>query len=164
MGFSGRTLVAPRAVLAYLRQAPASEGAGHSPVGWLSVLVFLLALFLQVGTGLVSDDKEEFAGPLNAYVSNSTAELATRYHRRVGEPVIYALVALHVAAIAYYRLRRRWPLTRAMWTGDKTLTPAVPSSRDDRRARWLALAVFLVCAAAVAALVLRAGGSGGVGA
>ncbi|HSW15660.1 MAG TPA: cytochrome b/b6 domain-containing protein [Ramlibacter sp.] len=148
-----------RALLAYLRQPASAEPAGHSPLGWLSVLALLVVLFLQVGTGLVSDDREDFAGPLNAYVSNDAARLATGYHKVIGEPLIYALVALHVAAIAFYRVRRRRRLTRAMWTGDKTLPRGLPSSRDDGRTRWLALAVLSLCACAVAALVLLASGA-----
>jgi cytochrome b len=123
-------------------------------------VTFLLALALQAGTGLVSDDQAEFAGPLNAYVSNSAARLATRYHKGIGAPLLYAMVGLHLAAIVTYRVRRGWKLTQPMWTGDKLLAEGAPASRDDARTRWLALGIATICAATVAALVAIVGSGG----
>jgi cytochrome b len=149
----------PRTLVRHLRAPATAESAGHSPLGGLSILAFLLVLFLQIATGLFSDDQADFVGPLNAYVSNGLARLATRYHKQIGEPLVYVMVGLHLAAILVYRLRRRWKLTSAMWTGDKQLPPASPASRDDTRSRLLALTVFTACAGVVAALVVLAGHS-----
>lgn len=137
----------PATVLRYLRGREQPEhGIGHNPLGSLSVWALLLVLLLQVGSGLFSDDREEFAGPLNAKVSNATARAATRYHKSIGQAAVLALTALHLAAIAYYRLRRQQRLVAPMWHGDKPLPPGTPAARDDARTRATALLVFLACA------------------
>ena len=60
-------------------------------------------------------------------------------------------------AIGWYTLRRREPLLRAMWTGDKPLLPSTRPSRDNTRRALLALAIWLVAAGGVWALVRWAG-------
>jgi hypothetical protein len=71
--------------------------------------------------------------------------------------LILALIALHVAAIAFYTLHRRHELVRPMWHGDKLLAAPVPASVDDRITRMRALAIAVVCAAIVAAVVKLGG-------
>ena len=127
----------------------AQDGIGHSPLGALSVWAFLLLLTLQVVTGLMADDDIDTAGPLNAHVSGRLAKRASHWHAGWGADLILALIALHVLAIAWYTLRRREPLLRAMWTGDKLLPSDTPPSRDDGVARSLALAIALLAAAGV---------------
>lgn len=147
----------PRVVVDYLKgRADPALAVGHTPLGAGSVFALLLFLAAQVASGLFSDDKEEFAGPLNILVSNQTADLLTGYHKSVGEPVLIALVLLHLGAIAYYHLRKRRNLLGPMWHGDKSLTFTAPSSRDDGRSRLLAAALFGLCCAAVAWLVALA--------
>jgi cytochrome b len=119
-----------------------------------ALLVFLVA---QVATGLFSDDQADFTGPLNILVSNATARLLTGYHKEVGQLVLIGLVVLHVAAIAYYQLRRRQDLIGPLVHGDKRLAADMPASRDDARSRLLALVLLGLSAGAVAWLV-RLGG------
>jgi cytochrome b len=139
---------APHSVIAYLRGKGRPEHrVGHSPVGALSVFAMLGFLLLQVGSGLFSDDEIAFSGPLAAHVSNATVGLATRYHAGIGKWTIAALVALHLAAIAFY-LRRKHPLVGAMLHGDKQLAQPAQPSRDDLRSRLAALLIFGLCAAA----------------
>ena len=138
----------PATVLLHLRGRQQPQHAiGHNPLGSLSVWALLLVLLLQAGSGLFSDDREEFAGPLNAKVSNATGRTATRYHKGMGQAAVLALTALHLAAIAYYRLRRQQRLVAPMWHGDKPLPPGTRAARDDVRSRVTALFVFLACAA-----------------
>ena len=66
-------------------------------------------------------------------------------------------MALHLLAVAWYTLRRREPLLRAMWSGDKWLPPQTPASRDDAASRLLALAIAAAAGGAVWALVRWAG-------
>jgi len=144
----------PRVALDYLRGRSAAELAiGHNPLGAASVYALLAFLCAQVATGLFSADLEEFAGPLNIFVSNATARLMTAYHKNVGEPALIALVLLHVAAIAYYHLRLGQDLIGPMVHGDKTLQAAVPASRDDWRSRSLAAVLLILAACVIAGLV-----------
>ena len=131
---------------------------GHSPLGSASVFALLAFLAAQVATGLFSADGEEFAGPLNIFVSNATARLLTAYHKNIGEPALIALVLLHIAAIAYYHLRRGQNLIGPMVHGDKTLAAAAPASRDDWRSRLLAAVLLIIAACGIAGLVSLGGG------
>lgn len=139
----------PRAVLGYLRGEAAH--AGHNPLGALSVLAMLLDLGLQAASGLFATDEIMADGPLFNYVSSATAGLLTSLHR-ANEIVILALVALHLLAIAWYRLVRRQPLVRAMITGDMPadrLPPGAAPSADGAAVRIRALALAIAVAALV---------------
>lgn len=127
------------------RTAP-HQWVGHTPLGALSVFALLAALAAQVGSGLMTDDAIAFFGPLVRFVSSDTVDWATWYHKEVGRFLVIGLVALHLLAVAYYRLARGQRLTSAMLTGDKDLDlPAQPSA-DDWRHRLRALLVGAVCA------------------
>jgi cytochrome b len=141
-------LPAPARLARALRgDADARDGIGHSPLGALSVWAFLLLLTTQVATGLVADDEVDTTGPLVARVSGHLVKRASHWHAGWGADLILALIALHLLAIAWYTLRRRAPLLRAMWSGDRPLPPETPPSRDDGAARSLALAIALLAAA-----------------
>jgi cytochrome b len=122
---------------------------GHNPLGSLSVLAMLGLLAAQVGTGLVADDEIANLGPLNRFVSSATAHAATGWHKHWGQWLLIALVVLHVAAIAGYRLRRGLDLVRPMLVGDKALPPGTPPSADSAWHRLLALAIAALCGLAV---------------
>jgi len=142
----------PATTLRYLRgesRAEEHHDVGHNPLGAFSVFGLLALLAAQVGTGLFADDEVSSTGPLIKYVSGATSSLATKWHVRFGQWLIVALVLLHVAAIAFYLLKKRHNLVRPMLTGDKPLSGAVPASIDNRRSRVLAAVLLLVCAAAV---------------
>ena len=144
----------PAAALRYLR-GELNDSPGHNPLGALSVYALLAALALQVGTGLFATDDIMWDGPLKALVSNATGEWLTRLHR-INRFVVIALVALHLAAIAWYVRVRKESLVRPMITGDKMLERALPAA-DGARERLLALALFGASVAAVWALVTRLG-------
>ena len=147
-------LYAPGSVFAYLGgRAHPDHLVGHNPLGAASVFAMLLVLLAQVATGLVGDDEIAFTGPLNRFVSSATGLAATWYHKAVGQWLLFALVLLHVAAIAFYLRRKRINLVRPMISGDKELTAPAQSSRDDLASRLVALALFAACAVAVAWLV-----------
>ena len=142
-------LYAPKSLLLYLKgQGRPEHGAGHSPLGALSVFALLGILITQVGTGLLSDDEISFAGPLTGFVSNASVSLATNYHTEIGKWLLLGLVLLHIAAILFY-LYRKHNLVAPMLHGDKDLAVAVPPSRDDPLSRLAALLVLLACAAVV---------------
>jgi cytochrome b len=151
-------LPAPARLARALRgRADPRDAIGHNPLGAMSVWAFQLLLTLQVATGLVADDDVDTTGPLNAHVSGRLARRASHWHAGWGADLILALVALHVLAIAWYTLRRREPLLRAMWSGDKPLPPDTPPSRDDAATRLVALAIALAASAGVWLLLRWAG-------
>jgi cytochrome b len=141
---------APGTVLRYWRgQASPSEHleVGHNPLGSFSVFALLILLALQVATGTLADDDIATTGPLNRFVSNATASLATGWHTEWGKAIVFGLVVLHVSAIVYYLRRKKLNLVRPMWTGDKPLPPGTPASTDTPATRALAAVLFAGCAA-----------------
>lgn len=155
-------LYKPSTVLAYVggRSHP-DHLVGHNPLGAGSVFAMLLVLLAQVGTGLFADDEIAFTGPLNRFVDNATGLAATWYHKAVGQWLLIALVLLHLAAIAWYGVKKREGLVRAMVVGDKEVAGPASSSRDDTGSRVLALVLVAVCAGLVAWLVRLGAGGGG---
>ncbi|PZQ65508.1 MAG: cytochrome B [Variovorax paradoxus] len=140
---------APGSMLAYLRGRPHPDHlVGHNPLGAVSVFALLAVLLLQVATGLVSDDAITFTGPLAAMVPGSWSSAATSWHKGPGQWLLIALTALHVLAVLFYVGVKRVRMVRPMLSGDRALAPghAAPSSRDDRRSRLLALALFAASA------------------
>ena len=142
----------PSTILEYLRGS-ISHGAGHTPLGGLSVLAILAMLLLQASTGLFANDGNFTEGPLARLVSGATSERLSTIHR-FGEWALYALVGLHVAAIAYYTTFRRVALVRPMITGDRFDVDA-PSADDGLAMRLRALALAVASAALVAFIVTR---------
>lgn len=152
----------PARLMRYLRgQGTAHDDAGHNPLGALSVLAMLLALGLQVASGLFSDDEIAASGPLAARVSGAVVKLASRYHTTIGKLLVIALVVLHIVAIVRYRMRGH-DLVGPMLSGDKVMASAVPAARDSAGTRLLALALLIACAGVVYA-VAQWGARAGVG-
>jgi cytochrome b len=151
---------APATLLRYLRGA-ARPGehldVGHSPIGALSVFALLALLAAQMGTGLFADDEIANAGPLTSLVSNATVSLATGWHKKLGQALVITLALLHVAAVLFYRFKRRRDLITPMLTGDKPLPAGVPASADTAATRAVATAIVVACGAGVAWLVSLGG-------
>lgn len=149
-------LYGPGAMQRYLRSRPRANDwfeVGHNPLGTLSVLAMLLWLLLQVGSGLIADDEIATTGPLVRFVSNEFSLAWTDYHTSLGQWGLFALVGLHLAAIAYYRVAKKKDLISPMLHGDKQLPVGVPASRDSLAMRVLAMVLLGICAAAVYSLV-----------
>ncbi len=149
----------PLAALRYLRGA-SHAAPGHNPLGAFSVYALLLALALQVGTGLFANDAIMWDGPLKKLVTGETSDFLTKIHH-INRFVIFGLVVLHLAAIVYYGRVKKMKLVRAMVGGDAELAATVsgaplPQPADDGAAtRLRGLVVLAVCAAAVWALVTK---------
>ncbi len=115
----------PRAVWAYLRgsffrRAP-SRWPGHNPMGAWAVFAMFALLLAQAIAGLLSDPDDYInVGPLAHLVSEETAFAANAWHATLSRWIL-ALVLLHLAAIAYYRLWKREDLASAMIHGRKTV-------------------------------------------
>jgi cytochrome b len=148
----------PGSVFNYLRGRPHPDHLiGHTPLGAASVFAMLAFLLAQAATGLISDDEIAFTGPLNRFVSTATGLTATWYHKQVGQWVLIALAVLHVLAILYYLRKKKDNLIKPMIEGDKTVSHAAASSRDDTVSRLGALALLAICGGFVAWLASLAG-------
>ncbi|MBM3390881.1 MAG: cytochrome B [Betaproteobacteria bacterium] len=137
----------PAAIRAYLRGE--WRGAGHNPLGALSVLAMLGALLLLAGTGLFANDDIAFEGPLYALVGKAFSDRLTALHN-LFEPLILLLVAAHLCAIAYYVRIRGETLILPMITGRKA---------GGEPARGGGTAVFCIALALALAAVYGASGA-----
>jgi cytochrome b len=117
-------------------------GIGHNPLGALSVLALLGAVTIQVALGLVAQDEDGiYAGPLSRLISSDASDSARDLHE-LWFYVVLTLIALHVAAILFYRIVRRKRLTSAMITGKARLDPGADPMRPG--AWWAALLCFAI--------------------
>jgi cytochrome b len=111
-------------------------GIGHNPLGALSVFALLAAVAVQVGLGLISEDEDGiYMGPLAALVSTDTSDKARDIHE-LWFNVILGLIALHLIAIVWHRLRGR-KLTLPMITGRAAIEPGTEPMRPGKW--WVAL-------------------------
>lgn len=94
--------------------------AGHNPLGGLVVMVFLVSLTFQAGSGIFLSDDIFFEGPLYSLVNSDTSSILKTLHYRNGQFLIY-LIALHLIAMVVHRLLGE-RLVSAMFTGTKRFT------------------------------------------
>jgi cytochrome b len=139
----------PRAAFSHLgellRRRP-DHDTTHNALGGYAVALMLLVLVVQACSGLFADDDILTMGPLAQYVPGSVVRLATGIHK-LNSNLILAVVVVHLLAIVAYALLFRRDLVRPMITGVKYLPPGTPAPR--LRSAWLAVALLLLCAAAV---------------
>jgi len=143
----------PAAGLAHLaafgKREPDTE-IGHNAAGGWMVLAMLLALFIQVGTGLFANNDIDAKGPLAHRVSKATSDWLSGVHV-TSFYVLLALVVLHIAAIIAYAAVKRHDLVRAMVTGKKRMPANLRQPRFE--SPLLALGILIVAAVAVWVLV-----------
>ena len=141
-----RFIPSPMRLIAYLKNTAAEnlKSIGHSPLAALSVIAMLAAIAFQVLTGLVSDDDVYTTGPLIEYVESDFSEWATGMHS-TNSDILLGLMALHIAAIMFYKFVKKRRLIKPMITGtsdehaseDSVINPLVERS----------MVVFLLTAA-----------------
>lgn len=146
----------PAAVWRYMRSLPSSNPPvrpGHNALGGWSVIALLASVSVQAVSGLFASDEIDTDGPFAAHVSDATVKWMTRVHHG-NENVLLILVCLHIAAVLLYLVVKHDNLIAPMLNGRKRL---VQTQSLRFASGWLALALFALCAAAIAALVWRAG-------
>lgn len=149
----------PAAILAYCKGGKGSQGSpshsvGHNPLGGLSVLAMLGVILLQAGTGLFANDDIASEGPLAHLIDKDLSDRLSWLHAQVTGQLIYALIALHVAAIAYHRLRKKVDLITPMITGDQPIGHHdAPAANDGAPIRAVAVLVMCTCVVGVYSLV-----------
>ena len=112
------------------------------------VVVMLAILFVQVGTGLSSNDDVLTEGPLARIVGKDRSDWLTHIHH-VNFVLIEIVVALHVLAIMTYRMVKGHNLLRPMITGKKRL----PGATRAPRMMHPVLALFVLAFAALVVLL-----------
>ncbi len=163
-GFAGSTyarfgsfLTGPAKSIAFakrlLSKSPA-DVAGHNPIGGWMVLVMLLSLLVQTGTGLFANDDIATEGPLMSFVSKSLSDRLSTIHSW-NFNVLLVLAGLHVAAVLFHVFIKKENLVTAMFTGVRMIgsTADVPATRFV--SPWRALVLFALALVAVCLLVKR---------
>lgn len=112
----------PKTILAYIKSSQKNVWLGHNPLGALSVIAMMLAIVVQIGTGLFANDQIYNEGPFSDYVSENMQDLMSEIHQ-INFYILLGLIALHLAAIAFYTIKKHEPLVRAMITGKRVLKP-----------------------------------------
>ena len=144
----------PRRVLAAakaLLSPSALTTAGHNPLGGWMVMALLVALAVQATTGLFANDDIMNEGPLAAHVSAALSERLSTVHE-VNFWILMALIALHVLAIVYHRLRKGERLVVAMLSGYRALPPGTGAAYEV--SLWRAV-MLLALSAGIVALVVN---------
>ncbi len=155
----------PMAALAHLRELLGKHGpydAGHNAMGGAMVVVLILAVLAQAGTGLFSADTDTgmISGPLASKASEAVIEKATIFHH-YWINVLLVLAALHVVAVLTYLVWKRHNLVGAMLTGRKPVEDVVPPGKPAPRLAFASgrLAIsLLIASAAIVYFIVRAGG------
>ncbi len=152
-----------QSILNYL-QGKSPRVLGHNPLGAISVFALLLALLVQVATGLFVDDEVSFQGPFAKYVPNAVVSCLSGIHE-VNQVVIYILIAIHIAAILYYQKFKGEDLIKPMISGDKEIDPSeeanyLPTdlgrvSKDGALQRGMALLLLSVIAVVLGYFITR---------
>lgn len=108
----------PGRLLAYFRgDYDDKREIGHNPLGALAVIGLLTLPLVQIVMGLFAGDPYDGAtGPLNSLVSVGTADTLTETHEWFVY-VVFAMIGLHIAAIAMYAGARMQNLVGPMVTG-----------------------------------------------
>ncbi len=149
----GRFLTSPLAGLRHLatfRVREPDTQVGHNAAGGWMVLVMLLLIGVELGSGLgANDGLGVYEGPLARHVGEHASDLLTVIHATTKLLLIVA-VGLHVLAIVLYAVVKRHDLVRPMLTGKKRLPAA---TRAPRMASSLLALLLFALAAAVAVVV-----------
>ena len=122
------------------RREPDTE-IGHNAAGGWMVIVLLLLLAIQVGTGLCANDDVLSEGPLAKHVGKDWSDQLSHYHS-LNFNLILAAIGLHVLAVATYWAVKRHNLLRPMITGRKRLPGNMRQPRMASSVLALALLVL----------------------
>lgn len=118
-------LTGPGPAIAYagrlLSKSPAPV-AGHNPLGGWMVVVMLISLLVQAGTGLFSNDDIATEGPLAGLISKALSDRLTTIHAW-NFKLLLVLSVLHVAAVLFHVLAKKENLVGAMVQGKAPTTP-----------------------------------------
>jgi cytochrome b len=136
-----RSPVAAVRHLAHLRRREPDREIGHNAAGGWMVLVMLVLIGVQTGTGLFSNDDGDTEGPLMHLVSKEQSDWLSHIHH-LNFIAIEVAIALHVLAIIAYAVLKRQNLVRPMVTGTKLMPVGAAAPRLVRPV-WAAVTLAL---------------------
>ena len=131
--------------LAQFGKREPDEQIGHNAAGGWMVLVMLLVIAAQVGTGLFSNDDALTEGPLAHIVGKGRSDQITDWHA-FNFNILLGVMSLHVVAVITYAIIKRHNLVRPMITGRKRLPGHF---RQPRMASSLLAAALVLLAACI---------------
>jgi cytochrome b len=137
--------------LAHIHCREADRELGHNAAGGWMVLVMLVLIGVQAGTGLFANDDANTEGPLMHLVDKDRSDWLSHIHS-LNFKLIEGVIVLHVLAVAAYASLKRQNLVRPMVTGTK-LMPEEAAAPRLVRPIWAVLT--LAVAAGVVAWVVR---------
>jgi cytochrome b len=144
----------PRATLSYARGLMSRKGPvapGHNPTGGWMIVLMLAILAVQATSGLFADDEIATQGPLAVKVSNAFVAKMSALHS-YNQWLVAVLVALHVAAIAFYQGYLKADLIGPMVHGRAGMR--APQGAPKLAPGWLGALLFAAACAAVYYLVV----------
>lgn len=151
----GHFVRGPGAALDYVKALLRGETPlylGHNPMGGWSIVVMLVLLLVQAGTGLFANDDIMTEGPLYPWVSKATSDWLTTVHR-LNFNLLLLVIAVHIAAVLFYLLVKRENLIHPMLSGRKHLPEAMLTQAPRIVSPWLGLVALLVAGLGVWQLV-----------
>ncbi len=101
--------------------------AGHNPLGSLMVFLMIVLVLLQAISGLFINDDIFSSGPYYGTLSEEMGKVMKYIHHNAFDFMIIAM-ALHIAAIVYYKFYKKIDLVTPMITGKK---PAADIKSED---------------------------------
>ena len=116
------------------------------------VILLLLVLLVQAGTGLFANDDIAVEGPLYPWVSKAGSDFLTWLHKLTFN-ILLILISLHVLAALFYLVAKGENLIVSMLTGRKWLGPAFQESPASLASLRLAGALLALAAGGVYLLV-----------
>ena len=153
----GSFLAGPSAGLSFAKKlfskSPA-HNAGHNPIGGWMVIVLLLSLLLQAGTGLFANDDISIEGPLYKFVSKELSDRLTTIHY-YNFNVLFFLAISHIAAVLFHVFVKKENVVSAMFTGTRNFDAAYEAPAARFASSRLALVLFVLALVAVYLIVKR---------
>ena len=128
--------------------------ASHNPLGGWMVILLLVALLAQAGTGLFTSDDILWEGPLASRVAQETSEALAAFHRQFWW-VLVALSLIHIGAVFTYLALLKENLILPMLTGRKKLPEGSADAGDAAASTVKAAILLLLCGLAVWYLLNR---------
>jgi len=142
----------PKKVIGYVQQnlfkPNPSHYIGHNPLGGWSVLLLLIALLIQAGTGLFANDDLFTEGPLYQLISKDWSDVLTKIHKINFYIILLGLIMLHISAILFYRFVKKENLLLPMITGYKQ-QPVEQVAECKTVSPWRAIFLIGISAGAV---------------
>lgn len=147
----------PGAVVTYIRsifRPPHEAHATHNPIGGWMVIALLMAMLVQAGTGLFTQDDIGNEGPLVKLVSGDLSESLGWFHRRAWW-LVASLASLHILAVIGYFAVLGDDLISPMVTGRKRLPARIANAASAAASTTRAVVLLAAIAATMWWLVNR---------